>query len=417
MMKLNFKISFIFVICAILAACDNENIGDTSRKVIPLDFSTRTTSEELNKFYLKYTLDVVKHSFKTASKENLNVIVSPLSTSMMLGMVANGIMDENSEELMKYLGISNLHSFNEFSKVMMNSLHKSDKKTEVLLANSLWYNIEKKLSKEFHDKLADYFNAKMKGVDFNHDILAINNDINEWCSHNTNGRIDNYFGRVEYLDGFTDALLLNSVYFKSIWSDNTFNKENTQKSIFYGMSHNSEVDMMSSFSTHRYYNFDDYFEYCYLTFGNSTFQMELVLPRKEISVTKSLELFTIEELEKLRTEGNDCQLTLKMPRFKVDKAYNVGDVLRYAGNKSLVGYQPLCIFDPEDFGILSCKQATSLQVDETGVIAAAISSAKDSAIAPELGKKYEMTLNRPFFFFIREFSTGACILSGLIADL
>ncbi|MEZ3551557.1 MAG: hypothetical protein K1W02_12690 [Muribaculaceae bacterium] len=70
------------------------------------------------------------------------------------------------------------------------------------------------------------------------------------------------------------------------------------------------------------------------------------------------------------------------------------------------------------YGIV--KQAASFSIDETGAEAAAVSSGELIDTSPgsiDPNHLYTVKVDRPFFFFINEFSSGACVLSGRISDL
>ncbi|MDE6443017.1 MAG: hypothetical protein K2K64_01150, partial [Muribaculaceae bacterium] len=77
------------------------------------------------------------------------------------------------------------------------------------------------------------------------------------------------------------------------------------------------------------------------------------------------------------------------------------------------------MFTPAEAGAITMTQTTSFEIDENGATAAAVSDGEMSFTAEPIdpNKEYTMVFDRPFYFFIREVSTGACLLSGFIADL
>ena len=77
------------------------------------------------------------------------------------------------------------------------------------------------------------------------------------------------------------------------------------------------------------------------------------------------------------------------------------------------------MFSPTAEGGLIMKQNTSFEIDEKGATAAVVSVGEmtNSALPIDPNKEYTMVFDRPFYFFLRETSTGTCLLSGLIADI
>lgn len=120
-----------------ITSCSSENDNpDTDqkliaseRKSIQMTAQTRATAENLKNFYTSFTAEAVKNALESDSQDK-NIIISPLSVSMMLGMVANGVDQEVQQEIVSYLGCENLSSLNScvlnLSKnfpLLTNSLH------------------------------------------------------------------------------------------------------------------------------------------------------------------------------------------------------------------------------------------------------------------------------------------------------
>ncbi len=63
------------------------------------------------------------------------------------------------------------------------------------------------------------------------------------------------------------------------------------------------------------------------------------------------------------------------------------------------------------------SQSTSISVDESGAVAASVTSGDIPIIALPVEDKVTVKIDRPFFFFINEYSTAACIVSGRIANI
>ena len=115
----------------------------------------------------------------------------------------------------------------------------------------------------------------------------------------------------------------------------------------------------------------------------------------------------------------NVSLDVYLPKFEVNRALLLNDIFDEGklpiANKEIM----LEMFDPAMSGLMDFYQVTSFRIDEKGVEAAATTVGNDVNLAPEIkpGESYTIKVDRPFYFFIKEFSTGAWVLSGRITDL
>ncbi len=396
---------------------DNDN-PDTNlreeRKEIVLSGETRATAKKLENFYLHFTTDMTEYTLSSSSEKSKNVVVSPLSAAMVLGMTANGITGDTQQKLIDYLGIDNISSINALCEMLLTHLPEADKMAEIYLANSLWLNSAYKLS--LTPEFSQVISGKYSGLTFSYDFGADNeqakNAINSWCEESSHGMIRNYLADLSQELLF---ILLNSTYFKAPWGDDIFSETGTKQGHFNGANGISEVMMMHGNIDMTYVAHNNDFEKFSIPFGNSAFNLEIILPGKDLSVAEACSKLTSENIEALDHSKEPCELTILMPKFKTECKFDITKMLEalYPG---MLADSEFDMFEPKASGTLRFKQATAINIDENGVEAGVVSSADGSLSAPYY-KPYTVTVDRPFFFFITEYSTGACILSGLIADI
>ena len=123
---------------------DNEIVLPNDRVDIELNGSTRAAANSLKDFYVNFTTDAAKY-VDNESDLSGNFIVSPLSASMVLSMIANGVEEDVRQEISDYLGTNDVDALNSFASTMLTKLPKIDNQTEVKLANSAWVNNNYKL--------------------------------------------------------------------------------------------------------------------------------------------------------------------------------------------------------------------------------------------------------------------------------
>lgn len=416
--------SILSVICGMMlfTGCDSQSDPGESypepnvRKDIELTGATRTAAEGLNSFYTGFTTDMISYVDKNDDIDDKNVVISPLSVSMALGILANGIDSEHAKLLTDYLGISELDGLNALCATLLSELPKADNQTKMAIANALWVNNSYSLRADFPDMLASHYYATPKYGDFLNKGEAVKNEINKWCSEQTSGLIPTI---IDAVSNNQYAIILDALYFKGLWSGFPFAKENTEKADFHGYSRTSKVDMMHADYEKRHYIHDLNFEAFSIPFGNGAFSFMVVMPGENVSREDAVRLLTPETLESLKDRMWYTDLAINLPKFKCEGEYILSDLFRYGELAKLNEGVQLTMFEPVLTAVPYIRHAATLEIDESGAEGAAativdIFSAAAPGTDPQL---FTVTVDRPFFFFINEESTGACLLSGRIADL
>lgn len=192
------------------------------RKEIALSADTRSAATELKDFYVNFTTDMVKYVDSSSAYKSKNVVVSPVSMSMVLAMIANGVDKNSSEKIISgYLGVKDNKALNELCGNLLVELPKSDNLATMAMSNSLWVNqaMELRLSDEYLAEVEKTYNLENYSADFTNDNEKAKNEINAWASGTTNGRIPNYLKEL-YKDAF--VIVLNAFYFNAPWDGKLF---------------------------------------------------------------------------------------------------------------------------------------------------------------------------------------------------
>lgn len=405
--------TMIFVV--VMSSCSSDDkISEPVQndwREIELDAETRAASESLKDFYMQFTTDAVKYAVSKYGNDSQNVIVSPLSASMVLAMVANGVDGETQKAITDYLGTSDIESLNNLSSILLKELPKADNQSELKISNSAWTKEGYKFSENYKNVLKNSFLAET-GSFTSKNIV---NKLNNWCSKHTNGLISDMF---DDLDTSWIAILINALYYKGLWEDEfEFLPGNTKTDTFKGILGDRKVEMMHSLAKDRLYYADENFESFALYFGNTSFSLRIILPSESLSLEEADKLLADDNLERFIKESVSVDLDVYIPKFNVKYKTDLNEIFAAAGLDVLNKGCQLNMFDPTTDGIINFNQAASFGIDEEGVKAAAVSSANVDLTAPMPGQPYTVKVDRPFYFFLRDKSTGACLLSGRIAEL
>lgn len=338
-------------------------------------------------------------------------VVSPMSISYLMGMLANGAEGETQQQILKAIGCDNVtvDELNQFYKAMLATAGKLDKQTTVNIANYIAVNKEFRLNKDFCKTVADSYQAGIESLDFTSPKSTAR--INNWCKEHTDGMIPQI---IDQVDPSAVSYLMNAIYFNGTWQEK-FDPRNTRKENFRGYTRNiQKVDMMHQVENFLYAE-NDMFKAVQLPYGNGAYRMTVLLPNEGKSVPDMLKQLDADKLAKLDGEMDNCMVNLKLPKFTTELELPLNGIISSLGAPA--------IFNPSqaDFGhfadghffVSKMLQKAKIDVSEQGTKAAAVTAAVMlTAMAPVEMRQVEFHADRPFVYLIQERQSGAILFMG-----
>jgi serpin B len=403
-----------FCMLAIILACsdrgvsnDEKNDDDPHRRTpASLTESEKELLGATNEFGFEFFRQVI-----AAEDRDNNIFISPLSASVALGMAWNGAVGTTRTEMETTLGLAgiNRQEANEAYQSVIKLLVGLDPDVTMTIANSIWAREGLPLKAEFIDLNQTYFDALVRVLDFSRDESA--DSINGWVYDNTGGKIPDIVSKPLPPDLL--ALLINAVYFKAAWTSK-FDPDSTIAGEFHR--HDGSVSECRFMRMHTGFDLygNAYFDALNLPYGDSSFNMMLILPDSGVSEIDILNQFTAENWAQwtesfIRREGE-----LLLPKFKFEYEINLNEVLKAMGIQT--AFSDFADFSEMVEGggvkIDEVKQKTFVQVDEEGTEAAAVTviSIGPTSISPNV-----FVFNRPFLFVIYERVSNTIIFAGRVA--
>ena len=390
---------------------DGNSIGKNERKDIAL---TRAELEMVGAnnefafdFYNQLNAHVGQH----------NMMVSPLSLTQAMAMLANGADGDTKAELVKVLGFEG-YSLEEMNAYYMNlnkGLLSVDKATKLSLANSFWLNNQYTAIDSYKKTLQTYFDAEVQELAFDNTIYAI---INRWVEENTYGCIKNMLYEGDINNSIVMALL-NATYFKGVWK-NKFKKKNTFKGNFEAPDKSSFVEYMKQERLEANVYEDKECKLIELPYGNEAFGMVVVLPNEEVALGELMQSVDADKwqnwMEQLSLHTN---VLVQLPKFTGKYEYN--ENLK----QTLIEMGVVDAFSKLDADFSQMiegktyvdiiKQNSFIEVNEEGTEAAAAVYTGENALEGAV-KRFEFKATRPFFYAIKEKSTNAILFMGKVTN-
>lgn len=337
-------------------------------------------------------------------------IISPMSVSYLMGMLANGADGQTREEIMNAIGCKgvSLEELNEFYKMMLTKSGNFDKQVTIDIANYIALNKQYSLKKPFADIMKNDYQAGVESLNFA--SSSSTKTINNWCKKQTKGMIPEIIDEVE---PSAVSYIMNAIYFNGTWKDK-FDKSETRLERFQGYTRDiKKTQMMHRNDEYRYMS-NDVFSAVSIPYGRGTYQMTVLLPNADKSIDEMLKSLDADKLGKLRYDMDECVVDLKLPRFSTELSLGLNDIISKLGAPTMfTGNADFHNFADGNLYVSKMLQKAKIEVSEEGTKAAAVTSAMVAmtALRPE-PRHVEFHANRPFVYMITESSTGAILFMG-----
>jgi serine protease inhibitor len=340
-----------------------------------------------------------------------NVLLSPLSASMALGMALNGAVGATYDDMRRTLGFGDLSeaAVNQAYRGLIAQLRARDAKVEFTLANSIWYERSFQVKAPFLNAAREYFSAEVTALDFGSPTAP--KTISDWAAQQTGGRIRDL---VDYIDPLDRLFMVNAVYFKAPWTV-PFQPNATRPGTFTRRDGSVvDVPLMSVDRAFAMYQ-DDEVMMVELPYADTAFSMVLLAPAEQNTLDVLTAELTSRRWAELIGRLEPQRIMLNVPKFRFEYELEMKNVLAMMG--MAVAFQPgvadfTRMADAKDLHISRVKQKAFIDVHELGTEAAAATSVVGSVTSMPPVLRFD----RPFLFAIRERSSGTLLFVGRVGD-
>jgi len=411
MKPLQIIIMFI-MITGLSSACKKDSARETpGMKQVQLTEKQKQLINDNNAFGFEFFRKVNEYS-----PGNANLMVSPLSVSMALGMTRNGAMGTTLDGMNQALGFGSLteQEINESYKYILETFTGLDPNVKLSIANSIWYRNTFTVEQPFITTNQQYFNASVAPLDFTNPASA--GTINSWVSEKTNKLIPRI---IDAIPENAVMYLINAVYFKGQWKYK-FEAANTKPKTFY-LANNTqtEVNSMQQRATYPYLQRPG-FRAVEMPYSQGNFTMTVILPDADKTVNDVISQLTLENWTSWSLQFTDTDIELQVPKFRYEYAEKQMKSILSAMGMSVA-------FDPDnaDFSginsdgglyISDVKHKTFIETNEEGTEAAAITSVEVGTTSVGIDEPVHMNIDRPFVYFIQEKSSGTILFIGTVMN-
>lgn len=345
--------------------------------------------------------------------EDSNMFISPLSVSLALGMTVNGAAGDTRDgmkEALRKAGLD-MQQINEAYRGLIDLLVNLDPAVKMKIGNAIWHREEIELKDPFKEKARAYFNAEVRGLDFNDPNTV--DTINRWVDNQTEGLIKEIIKPP--ISSKIVTYLMNAIYFKGDWFI-PFNPKNTRPGIFTTPDKEVEVDMMKLEKEKLAFHKSKEVQVVDLTYGDSLYSMTMIMPGDSQQPLDSFieDKFTRKNIDRWIGElDTPYPITLEMPKFELEYKVKLNRVLAAMGmDKAFTTAADFTnMYKDGNAFIEKVDHKTAIKVDEKGTEAAAVTN-----VVMAISGAPEIEFNRPFIYIIRERLSGTLLFMGKMMD-
>jgi len=378
-----------------------------------IDFQNDRKAAELIESDNLFAVDLFREVLSADTSKNL--MISPLSVSIALGMTYNGAEGETKtafEEALRQTGLDR-HDINRIHGALIEHLISADPKVSMEIANSIWVNDLFTLMQEFADTNRIYYDAEINSLDFSSPDAV--NTINNWIDDKTQGKIS------EVLDEIPPAAvmyLINAIYYYGSWTFEFDEKDNQPINFLFENATRGEVEGMQMEADLGYYS-DDLLSMVELPYGNEKYSMVLMLPNTGKTTADIVDNFSLENWNLWTENLSSNTVRVHIPKFKFEYKTLLNKALTEMGlGRAFSGSAqfPLMVEEADNLRISRVIHKTFIDVNEEGTEAAAVTVVEIelTSVGPDQTKYF--TADRPFLFVIREKTSGALVFMGKVSQ-
>jgi serine protease inhibitor len=392
--------------CTILFASCAGNVASTPPPVRPLSKSESAIVEADNTFGLRLFRELDRE------KRDSNVFISPLSISMALGMTLNGARGTTADSMRATLALHGLtqDDINASYRSLIDLLRGIDPQVTMGIANSIWYRPELSVEQPFIDANRRYFDAEVTELDFTDPNAPTR--INSWVNTATRGTIPTI---IQQIPREMVMYLINAIYFKGSWTTE-FDPDSTRSGEFTRRDGGREpIRLMFRSGKFHYYS-DSELQAVELPYGYDRYTMTILLPKQGADINGIVGRLDHARWAQITGGLDSADGMVLLPKLKLTWEERLNDWLRRMGMN--VAFDSEADFTGIDRNgglyISEVKHKTYVEIDEKGTVASAVTSVGVGRTS--LPQLFEMRMDRPFIFAIREKTSGAILFIGKVME-
>lgn len=348
-----------------------------------------------------------------------NLFLSPYSISTCLAMTYTGARGDTAKQMAQALHFSaDQQQLASSFGALQRQLNAIEQKSGIQLAvaNGLWAQQGHPFIPAFLDTAKNTYQARIEQVDFRTQAEPVREQVNDWVSQKTKGKITNLLqpGTVQ---ASTRLILANAIYFKGKWT-RPFNKTNTMPVPFsVRSSQKVQAPFMHQTADFKYAALLDA-QLLELPYAGGDLSMVVLLPKEDDGLQSLEGSLNEQNLETWLGQGRSQKVDVFLPKFKLTAQFLLAGTLKTMGMKD--AFSRAADFSgmdgARDLFISAVVHKAFVDVNEEGTEAAAATATVMRTMAIMRQPTPVFRADHPFIFLIRDTHSGSILFLGRVVD-
>jgi len=394
------RYKFLYTVLAMLlvmSGCDKELTEIEEQKVLK-----KLSPQELELIHAtnNLSLEILKAEFE--QNKNKNLIFSPMSVGMALGMVYNGVGEAERGEIQAVTGLNMLvekelnKSYNEIITFIQLNYEPSD----IFCANSLWFSYDNDIDETYRTKIMAYYDAEISEISFGKKTTL--QHINNWGNLKTGGHLDKLTKITPPIN--SNIYLINAFGVHAAWRDGKLFRSKQKFTNHLGQL--LEVPSINldqadiSISRNGAYDLID------IPLREQNLVLSIASPEESYSVEHLLNAVDLGEIFSSSNHYQDLKTNISLPDISFIAENNMKNTLGNLGlNKIFQSSSDFsAAFSSTKEGITEINQVSMFEIsDQSGF------GNPESFSNPSLTN---ININKPFLYFLKDKHTKSVIFAG-----
>lgn len=409
-------LSFILIFAMIfIPGCTAGSAISAERISGNLEIEEQAEDVDMDSKFIAATTDFAIELFKRSGTEGENVLVSPVSVMLALGMTANGAAGVTLEEFENVLGNGmTMAEINAYYRAYVKGLP-TGKETKMSIADSIWFKDTKafEIDEKFLVNNEMYYKADIYKAAFDKGTVK---DINNWVESKTDGMIDKI---IKELNPDDIMVLLNAISFDGEWVE--FYEDNQVHDTEFTDASGNKQKVKGMYCSEYTYLEDDNTNGFIKHYKNG-YSFVALLPDEEISIEDYIADFTGEKYLGLINNSVNCKVDTMIPKFSYDYSMNANDGLKDMGlvsafDMNSADFSKMGAYDGGNLYVGSVIHKTHIEMGEKGTKAGAVTAVIMCGNAGMPEEVKEVRLDRPFVYAIIDDATNIPIFIGAVNSI
>ncbi|KAL8058866.1 hypothetical protein ABFX02_03G049200 [Erythranthe guttata] len=375
------------------------------------------------------SLSLASHVIATHARDK-NLVLSPLSINVVLGMIASGSSGPTRDQMLGFLKSESVEELNSLSAKLVAHLFTDGGPLggpSLSAANGVWIDQRLRFKPAFGEIIRNSYKAASNHADFQYKAEEVRKEVNAWAENETNGLVKEILepGSVNDL---TQLIFANAIYFKGAWL-HELEAIRTKEADFF-LSNGSSIKspfMTSTLKKRQCIREFDGFKVLGLPYKqgedrNRKFSMYFFLPDARDGLPALLERVGSESRFIENHVPHEAVLVGRflIPKFKIGFDFEASKVLKGLGVVlpfRMGGLTEMIDFGGEFLEVSKIFHKSFIEVNERGTEAAAATVAlMGFGCSRVIEKTVDFVADHPFLFVVREDISGAVLFIGQLLN-